>query len=128
MTKTIMKLRLNMTEVKSNYKGITDSDTCDLCSEASDTTEHLFQCKEIKKRLNQVPGVEIIKKDDNNCYDELAKFLNDVYLIKEIDVKKTVKENLDKTTKIDDIYTVKTVENNGMKIILAKNLPVAAGI
>ena len=127
-TRSIMKLRLNMTEVKSNYKGITESDTCDLCSETSDTTEHLFQCKEIKKHLRHVPAVEIIKKDEENCHDELAKFLHDVYLIKEIDIKKSVRENLEKTGKTDDIYTVKNVENNGMKIILTKRKPVATGV
>ena len=127
-TKTIMKLRLNMIEVKSNYKGITDSDTCDLCNETSDTTEHLFQCKKIKELLHHIPAVEILKKDETECYDELAKFVHGVYKIKKIDIKKTVRENLEKTVKTDDIYTVKNVENNGMKIILTKTKPVTAGI
>ena len=99
-----------------------------MCSETCDTTEYLSQCKKIKELLHHIPAVEILKKDEAECYDELAKFLHDVYKIKEIDIKKTVRENLEKTVKTDDIYTVKNVENNGMKIILTKTKPVAAGI
>ena len=40
--KSIMKLRLNMLEVKNNYKGTTRNDACDLCADKIDTTKHLF--------------------------------------------------------------------------------------
>jgi hypothetical protein len=40
--KCIMKLRLNMLELKTNYKGSTKNETCDLCKTEKDTTEHLF--------------------------------------------------------------------------------------
>ena len=58
--KAIMKLRLNMIEVKKNYKGIAGNDTCDLCKGKDDTTEHLFECQEIKKII-RVPDIKILK-------------------------------------------------------------------
>ena len=112
-----------MTELKSNYKGTSESDTCDLCNKKNDTTEHLFECEEIKKQVDNVPTGEIIRKDDDESYEELAKFLKNVYAIREINSKKTVKENLVKIKKPVDIYTVKSAENHGIKIILTKTKP-----
>ena len=118
--KCIMKLRLNMTELRSNYKGSSESDICGLCKDKNDTTEHLFECAEIKKQLGNVPTAEIIRKDDDDSYEELAKFLKNAYAIREINSNKTVKENLVKIQKPVDIYTVKSTENHGMKIMLSK--------
>ena len=123
--KSIMKLRLNMIEVKNNYKGSTENDTCDLCGEKNDTTEHLFECKEIRKQTDSVPTVRLINEDEDDCYDKLAKFMKTVCKIREINANKTVKENLVKIQKTGDIYTVKKVEKNGMKIVLEKRKNVA---
>ena len=62
-----MKLRLNMLELKSNYKGNNQNETCDLCKIEKDTTEHLFECKEIKR--------QVLHKDEADAYSEISKFL-----------------------------------------------------
>ena len=40
----IMQIRLNMIEVKSNYKNQHQNTTCVGCHQQAETTEHLFQC------------------------------------------------------------------------------------
>ena len=103
--KSIMKLRLNMLEVKNNYKGTARNDTCDLCAEI-DTTEHLFGCEEIKKQI-KVPSIELLKNDQDESYNELKIFLKNVCDIKGINISKTVKENLEKSQEPLEIYNVK---------------------
>ena len=45
---TMLKIRLNMIEVKSNYKGTYKNTLkCELCKTEDDTTEHLLQCNVI---------------------------------------------------------------------------------
>ena len=42
----MLKIRLNMIETKSNYKGTFKTEfICELCKETEDTTEHLLDCK-----------------------------------------------------------------------------------
>ena len=46
----MIKTRLNMLELKGNFKNkYTEGLTCELCDEADDDTEHLFECKYIKR-------------------------------------------------------------------------------
>ena len=69
---TILKLRLNMTQVKCNYKKhFIENLLCELCKEKLDTTEHLFECKEIKipKKLQK------IRIDRENPNKTLAKHI-----------------------------------------------------
>ena len=60
IVKGIMKTRLNMLELNCNYKGEKISETCDLCKREKDTTEHLFECREIRRCLDDVPVGNII--------------------------------------------------------------------
>jgi hypothetical protein len=117
--KCIMKLRLNMLELKTNYKGVNKNETCDLCKMENDTTEHLFECKKVKESIKNVPKIEILKKDEENSYCELSTFLEEVCKLKQIDVSKTVKENLEEKQTLDT-YTIKSVSKNGLKIVLTK--------
>ena len=100
--KAILKLRLNMIEVKSNYKGQYKDVKCQ-CQESEDTTEHLFSCKEIKNVIKDIPEVENIKKEDKESCTQLANFVKKALHIKGIDINKRVKENIgvnfDDTTK-----------------------------
>ena len=57
----IMKTRLNMLEVKCNYKGSFNDLSCNLCKCESDTTEHLFDCPKIKEIIPDVPDINLIK-------------------------------------------------------------------
>ena len=117
--RSIMKLRLNMLEVKNNYKGTAKNETCGLCAGKTDTTEHLFECEEIKKQI-KVPSIELLKKDQDDSYNELKTFLNDVCEIKGINMSKTVKDNLEKNQEPLEIYNVKKIEREGLKITLSR--------
>ena len=116
MGKTILKLRLNMLELKCNYKGEHKNNlACDLCKTGIDNTEHLFECIEIKKAL-KVPKIDIIKDES---IDELTEFLRGVTKIKGIDSSKTVKQNLNNAV----VYHVSSTSQDGMKIIVSKGPP-----
>ena len=69
--KGIMKIRLNMLELNCNYKGANRSETCGLCKGGKDTTEHLFECSEIRKLIDHVPNIEVMKSDSEEDYLEL---------------------------------------------------------
>ena len=116
--KSIMKLRLNMLELKCNYKGKKNNEICDLCGDKNDTTEHLFECRAVKKHVKNIPSILTLERDEDEAYEKLGKFMNEVCVYKKIDTSKTVKENLER--KSGDMYTIKKVENNGLKITLCK--------
>ena len=60
----MMKIRLNMIEVKCNYKGIfKDNLKCEICKSDNDTTEHLLKCTSNKLIQNRT---EKLTKPDNN--------------------------------------------------------------
>ena len=47
--KEIMKLRLNMIDLKANFKGKYTDTTCPACEEDVETTEHVIQCNEYRR-------------------------------------------------------------------------------
>lgn len=52
--KIIMSIRLNMVEVKDNYKSkYVNNMKCELCNEGIDNTEHIFKCTRIKKIMRK---------------------------------------------------------------------------
>ena len=119
--KCIMKLRLNMLELKTNYKGSTKGETCDLCKTENDTTEHLFNCIEIRKQVKNVPQMEVLFKDEEDAYTEISNFLEKIYELKNISMSKTVQENLQTLKETTpDRYTIKSVSNDGLKIVLQR--------
>ena len=71
-----MKLRLNMIETKCNFKGkYLKNQTCEICNEHLDTTEHLFECKKMDKLKWQ------FEKDSlkiNAPHKNLASFIKEV--------------------------------------------------
>ena len=118
--RSIMKTRLNMLELKCNYKGTSSTDTCNLCGVELDTTEHLFSCQEITKNIQTVPDAKILQNDDEKSLDELGNFLKKICKIKGIDMAKTVQENLENIKKSHDMYTIKSVDENGLKLTLTR--------
>ena len=117
--RNILKLRLNMFELKCNFKGISKNDTCDLCKKEKDTTEHLFCCKKIQKKIKKVPKIDCLNKlDDEETYLQLGKFLDEICQLKQIDPKKTLRENLERP---QDKYTSKNVsKNGGIKLLIKR--------
>ena len=74
----IMKLRLNMIDLRMNYKGKYPENTrCPVCKSSDDTTEHLFECKEIKKRIGDEFGCingNDIKSEDTDKLKVMEKY------------------------------------------------------
>ena len=118
--RNIMKMRLNMLELKCNYKGTSNSNACNLCGVELDTTEHLFSCQEITKNIQIVPDAKILQTDEEKSYDELGDFLKKICKIKNIDMTKTVQENLENMRKSQDMYTIKNADINGLKLTLTR--------
>ena len=60
----IMRTRLNMLDLKANFRGKYETDICGLCNEKEDTTEHLFTCKELvsEKGEDITELVEFLKR------------------------------------------------------------------
>ena len=67
--KEIMKLRLNMVELKANFKGKYGDVKCPACGEDDETTEHVIKCKEYKRITNH--NVEI------NENEQFVDLMND---------------------------------------------------
>ena len=76
---TLLKLRLNMTETKCNYKGKFQNDlSCPLCKTALDTTEHLIECQGLNV-LNKIT----LTSNTSNPNVELAKSVKNAIKIRE---------------------------------------------
>ena len=69
--KKIMKVRLNMTELKSNFKGKYNNTICPACEEEGETTEHVIKCKEYQRMTQHTllegeeDGFNLAEKMDN---------------------------------------------------------------
>ena len=119
----ILKTRLNMLELNCNYKGNNRSETCGLCKEGKDTTEHLFECREIRRCLDDVPDIEVLKTDSDEAYSELGKFVKNVCDLRGINPTKTVKENLDHLQKkLDErkTYIITSYDPTDLKTVIKK--------
>ena len=56
--KSIMKVRLNMVEVKANFKGKYPDLKCAACKQEEETTEHVIKCPEYKRLIGHSIKVE----------------------------------------------------------------------
>jgi hypothetical protein len=86
-TTNIMKIRLNMIEVKCNYKGKYKNDiTCPICKSKNDTTEHLFECKKLKEEIQYDKNIdsENIKNDNIYKLTELQEYAEKAMKIRSI--------------------------------------------
>ena len=93
----ILKLKLNMLELKSNFKSqFNNNNTCNLCETHEDTTEHLFECEKIRENiLNNNIESSLLKRDNKESYDLLMEFINIVYRTKnEIKKNSKISDNL----------------------------------
>ena len=61
----MIKIRLNMIEVKCNYKtNYANNKKCELCKEQEDTTEHLIECKMLTTdKMITVNDIKTVNKD-----------------------------------------------------------------
>ena len=49
VVRDVMRMRLNMVDVKANFKGKYKDLLCVACKEAEETTEHVLQCDEYRR-------------------------------------------------------------------------------
>ena len=122
MIKAIMKTRLNMLELTCNYKGNNKSEICALCKDGRDTTEHIFECREIKKSLDNIPDIEVLKNDSEQAYFELGEFVKNICDLRGIDLNKTVKENLANFwKKIEErkTYQITSFNDTDLKMVIS---------
>ena len=72
MTVAILKIRLHMVDVYSNYKGdLRKVRRCPYCKEHKDTTEHLLVCPNVEGRIND--GLKIIKDVSSKDWRDIVK-------------------------------------------------------
>ena len=77
----------------------------------------MFECRKIKEKI-EVPKIQHINDiNDENVYHQLGQFLDEVCKLKEIDSKKTIRENLQKP---QDKYKSKNISKNGEIKLLIK--------
>ena len=72
--KKILELRLNMTELKANYRGKYTDAVCPACQAEEETTEHVIQCPEYKRLVGH-------KLDEGE--KPLSSKMNDLQWLKE---------------------------------------------
>ena len=65
--KKIMQLRLNMMELKTNFKGKYEDTLCPACGEEEETTEHVIQCPKYQEIVgHNVKTTQGIEQSMNN--------------------------------------------------------------
>ena len=75
---TILKTRLNMLDIKANFRGKYRDETCDLCETEEDSTEHLFNCEKLKSLLNKDTSLDALKDPTS----KLSEYINQSMMIK----------------------------------------------
>ena len=87
----IMKIRLNMIDVKNIYKGKYKNDLiCPICKRENDTTEHLFQCTKVRTKMTYVYDNEIniedLKSNDREKLQKLQKYAEEAMKLREPEI------------------------------------------
>ena len=76
----IMKARLNMLDVKANFRGKYSDSICDLCQREEDTTEHIFDCKRLIRIKSIVGQISILCLSEPN--KKSCEYIKQAMLIK----------------------------------------------
>ena len=80
-----IKIKLNMLQLKENYKNKEVDTICRSCRETNETTEHLLSCKNIVTKYKEyIPNIENIKNNIN--IKEAIKYVE--FAINELSVEK----------------------------------------
>ena len=81
--KKIMKVRLNMTELKANFPGKYHDRTCPACGKNDETTEHVIQCDAYKKLVGHELRIDKDIKEHMNNTEWLKEAIKVYELIEE---------------------------------------------
>ena len=76
----IMKARLNMLDLRANYKGKHERWACQLCNMGEDSTEHLFECKGLERIRDVTITVESLTDPD----ERLSNFIKRAMQLKQM--------------------------------------------
>ena len=106
-----------MTELKCNYKHQNKDLKCNLCNEADDTTEHLFQCKISKENIGTVETRTGLTTDDKHSNEQLAAYIKSALREKNIDRNKNVRDNLTGKEKPKD-YKIMKFDEKDLKMVI----------
>ena len=74
--KTIMKVRLNMTELKANFRGKYRDTICPACEKDEETTEHVIRCKEYKRLVGHT--LNINERTMTECMNDTSWLIRPV--------------------------------------------------
>ena len=74
----ILKTRVNMLDLKANFRGKYSNELCELCKSEEDSTEHLFSCRKLKELVKSEVSVENLRAPSK----ELSEYINQAMLIK----------------------------------------------
>ena len=79
MCRIIMRVRLNMTKLKSNYKGLGKDVLCTACKAEEETTEHVFNCTAYRRALESKVQVDITRESRlSSKLKEASVFANEL--------------------------------------------------
>ena len=78
MCRSIMRVRLNMMKLKSNYKGLGKDVLCPACKAEEETTEHVFNCTAYRRALGSKVQVDITRESRISKLKEVAVFANEL--------------------------------------------------
>jgi len=82
-SKQIMKTRLNMINLKSNFKGSSIDQRCTACKKENETTEHVLRCEKYKKLINKDIQNYNIKTDNIENLKIISEYMNCIEGFKE---------------------------------------------
>ena len=83
----MMKIRLNMIETKSNFKGnFRNGDyKCPLCKNENDETEHLYECQEIENVIDKKKTtIKSISSEKLTEQRRVMKYIENAMMLREM--------------------------------------------
>jgi len=81
--KRIMRVRLNMTSLNSNYKGTNTNVMCTACNNEEETTEHVMNCEIYKKLTGQNIQQQKITNSNVANLKIIANYFDTITSVKE---------------------------------------------
>ena len=85
--KKMMKIRLNMIEIKGNFKGnFRDGEyKCPLCKKENDETEHLYECEEIENVIDKKrTTIKSISSEKITEQRRVMKYIENAMMLREM--------------------------------------------
>ena len=72
----VLYFRLNMVELKENFKGKNGDGLCPMCNSELDTSEHIFDCGAYDIECNEIALNDMIQNDDVKILKRSIEFIS----------------------------------------------------